>query len=555
MPTPRIVIAGVTAALLATPSFGAPSRLDPPESLYVRARAASVAGDATTANAYFGLLIAREPVDTVIVQRAFRQGLLGGDPALAGRAARLLDRRGALPPDGRLLLFTDALRAKDWAAARAQVDLIEKDRLFAFLVPMLRAWVMVGAHDGDPLATLDQARTIALAGNYIEEQRALLLIALGRTEEGVAALRRPGPASLDRLSSRVRLALADALAASHQRDRAIGVLSGDDSALVAGRARLAANARLPEGVRSPADGVAALFINVAIDLGRQRLAPVALTFARLATFAAPANGATWVLAADVLATGHQRDLALAAVDNVQPDDPLVTSARSMRIDLLAQRGDKQAALADAIKTAESGSAGFIGWARLGDVYFQLDRPRDAADAYGKAVDLAVAGKAPSEQQWPILLQRAEALDRSGDWNSARDVLRQALALAPDQPLVLNQLGYSEIAHREDMPQASDMIARASALRPDDPAITDSLGWSYYLQGRVADAVALLEKAVVANPVEPTINEHLGDAYWSSGRLYEARYSWRAALVTAEDKDKPRLTAKIDGGLTPATASP
>jgi predicted negative regulator of RcsB-dependent stress response len=66
---------------------------------------------------------------------------------------------------------------------------------------------------------------------------------------------------------------------------------------------------------------------------------------------------------------------------------------------------------------------------------------------------------------------------------------------------------------------------------------------------------LLERAAAGSPAEPTINEHLGDAYWTSGRELEARYAWRAALVTAEEKDRARLNAKIDGGLDKGTAAP
>ena len=134
-------------------------------------------------------------------------------------------------------------------------------------------------------------------------------------------------------------------------------------------------------------------------------------------------------------------------------------------------------------------------------------------------------------------------------------MQKAFALSPNQALVLNQLGYSQIAHRENIANAGAMIERASALRPDDPAITDSLGWVRYLRGDVAGAVPLLERAAVGDPAEPTINEHLGDAYWAAGRLYEARFAWRAALVTAEEKDRGRLTTKIDVGLSEATASP
>ena len=135
------------------------------------------------------------------------------------------------------------------------------------------------------------------------------------------------------------------------------------------------------------------------------------------------------------------------------------------------------------------------------------------------------------------------------------MLARAYAIAPNQPTVLNQVGYSQIEHRENVERASAMIAQASKLRPDDPAITDSLGWVLYLQGKVGEAIPLLERAAAGAPGEPAINEHLGDAYWTLGRQYEARYAWRAALITAADKDRARLTTKIDTGLDRTTAAP
>ena len=195
------------------------------------------------------------------------------------------------------------------------------------------------------------------------------------------------------------------------------------------------------------------------------------------------------------------------------------------------------------------------WQQLGQVYMTLARPADAAPAYRKAIDAAIGAHVPADGLWPLWLQYGSALDQAGDWAGAKTALQQALTLAPNEAVVLNQLGYSQVARRDDVAAATALIERASKLRPDDAAITDSLGWVRYLGGDAGAAVPLLEKASAADPGEPTINEHLGDAYWQLGRALEARYAWRAALVTAEDKDRARLAAKIDIGLTPATAAP
>jgi tetratricopeptide (TPR) repeat protein len=543
------------AAILMTPppAMASNVRAISPAGLYVRARAAEIDGNPRAASEGFAALLAREPTNRLLAQRAYGQALSSGDLQLALRAARLLDKQGVLRPDGRLLLAVEAVRTGKWAEARASIDKVEQDRLFSFLVPMLRAWIALGARDGDPLALIEPSRTAAVGQPYYGEQRALLLIAMGRREAGISALR---AASLNRpLPTRLRLIAAQALASEGQKDRALALLDGDESTLAAARRLVASGKRLPAPIDGASAGIAALFARVASDFGQQQLAPVGLILARYATFLAPQDASAWLVTADLLGTMRRLDGALDALSHIQNDDPLASTAFAVRVALLSQLGDREAALVEALKAARAPAAGTAAWSRVGDVYLGLSRPADAAKAYAQAIALAEETKAPGETLWPLWLQQGGALDLAGDWAGSKAAMQKALAVAPNQAMVLNQLGYSQIAHRENVADASGLIEQASKLRPDDPAITDSLGWVYYLRGNVAGAVPLLEKAAISDPTEPTINEHLGDAYWKSGRLLEARYAWRAALVTAEEKDRSRLSTKIDVGLSEATASP
>jgi Flp pilus assembly protein TadD len=100
-----------------------------------------------------------------------------------------------------------------------------------------------------------------------------------------------------------------------------------------------------------------------------------------------------------------------------------------------------------------------------------------------------------------------------------------------------------------------MIRKASALKPDDASITDSLGWALFKRGRLPEAVEMLTRAATGDPGQAEIHEHLGDALYTSGRRIEARFSWRAALVTAEDKMKARIERKIETGLNQTNAAP
>jgi tetratricopeptide (TPR) repeat protein len=539
------------ALLAAAPAAAAvPARDLSDAGLYVRARLAEAAGDARGASADLAVLLARTPGDATIAQRAYRQAISANDMALALRTARLLDQTGALPADGRLLLAVEAIRTRNAVAARAAADGLEKDRLFAFFAPYIRAWAAQSARQGDPLAIVEPARTLTVARAYFPEQRALLLLAQGKPRDAAAGI---GPQD-DALSGPTRLRLADALAGAGARDEALALLEGADPAFSRARATLAGGGRLPRVDDMAGTGVSLLLTRVATDFARQRVVPVALMLARLATYAAPDNAAGWLVSAELLAGLKRSDAALDALGRIDPRDPTAAIAPSLRIAVLTTSGRAEEALKEA-QAAAGRDPSPLAWGRVGDVEMMREQPRAAADAYRQAIAAADAAKAPAALIWPLLLQWGAALDQAGDWPGARAAMARAYALAPDEPAVLNQFGYSQIARRENVAEASRLIEQASAARPDDAAITDSLGWANFLRGRPAEAVPLLEKAAEGDPSQSEISEHLGDAYWTVGRRIEARFAWRAALVTAEDKDKARLTSKLENGLSSTTAAP
>ena len=500
----RFLVVGLSALMLASPVAAMTRSAG---SLYLRARAAEALGDVATANAGFATLLAENPTDPVIANHAYRQALSGGDMALAIRAAHLLDAQKSPPSDAKLLLVLEQIKAHDWVKARALTEQFSQDHVFGFLAPYLNAWIAVGSKSGDPIALVEGGRSLAFASSYYPEQRALILIALGRNQEAASSV------------------------------------SPEAAAL------------LPAHVKGPEEGISPLLAHVATDFARQQYVPVGMIMARMATYTAPSNGGGWVILAELLQRMQRPDLALAALGHVDAASPDAEDARALRIALLNDSGKHEEALAEALAATKSATAGIDDWGRAGDLYLVVNKPGEAAKAYAKALAAAEARQASPDVLWPILLQQGGALDLAGDWNAAKAAYARAYAIAPEQPTVLNQVGYSEIEHRENVEKASAMIAKASSLRPDDPAITDSLGWVLYLQGKTGQAIPLLEKAAAGDPGEAAINEHLGDAYWSDGRIYEARYAWRAALLTAEDKDKARLSSKIDMGLDKATAAP
>lgn len=183
----------------------------------------------------------------------------------------------------------------------------------------------------------------------------------------------------------------------------------------------------------------------------------------------------------------------------------------------------------------------------------MERHAEAAEAYGRAITLARASG--SQARWTLHLLRAASLEQSERWDDAKAELATAMAMDPNNPILLNFLGYGKLERGEDISSAEAMIRKASALRPDDASITNSLGWALFKRGQTTEAIETLRRAAAGDPAQSEIHEHLGDALYAAGRRIEARFSWQAALITAEDQAKSRLEGKIELGLNTANAAP
>ena len=304
--------------------------------------------------------------------------------------------------------------------------------------------------------------------------------------------------------------------------------------------------RLQGAIDSPAAGLAELLVRLSLDLHSQNLTPLALSFTRIATWLAPDNSETWMIAAELLADRDRDREAVALLDRVSADDPFAAQVRDLRVRLLVQAEEGERALAQAVAATQDPAASMSEWVRLGEVQLATDRPAEAAEALARAIE-AHGGQDESMELWALWLMRGSAHDQADQWPEAKAALQEAYRLAPEQPLVLNYLGYAQLERGENLVEAERLVREAHRLAPDSAAITDSLGWALYLKGQLPEAIQLLELAARGEPADVEINEHLGDAYFAAGRRHEARFAWRAALVYAEDEDAERLNAKIRTG--------
>ena len=488
----------------------------------------------------------RDPGDVLVAQRAFELAVAAGDEKLAVTLANKIAAAGKSDSTVALIRLQDALQRRDWKDVDTLRAGIADVGYATVLGPIVEGWTLFGRGKTDEaLARLDPATMAGFAKSYVAEARAHMLAAAGRYRDAAAAyheLRAGTGPGINFLA----VGEADALAEAGDRDAAMKLLDGaGDPVAMQALARLKAHKRIGALAGDPRSGVAWVCARLATDLSRDKPVALAIVFARVATFLAPDNGATWLIAGDVLSRSGFGQAALSAYGRVADSSPLATAARAHRAEVLGDAGRGAEAEASLTAATRVPGADAEAWARLGDWQRKAERYGPAAESYARSIALAPDGKA----NWMLHFLRGSSLEQAGDWLGAEPELRQALALAPDEPAALNYLGYAMLDRGQDPAAAKALIARAAKLKPDDGFIVDSLGWAQYRLGDFAGAVATLERAAAAEPSDPTINEHLGDAYWRAGRRIEARFRWRAALdLDPTVKARASIAAKLDYGL-------
>jgi tetratricopeptide (TPR) repeat protein len=297
--------------------------------------------------------------------------------------------------------------------------------------------------------------------------------------------------------------------------------------------------------------VAEVFFSVAAALNNEAGEDYTLLYARVVEFLRPGHADAILLSAQLLDTLKQHDLAVAAYKSVPTDSPSFFAAELGRADSLRKADKMDAAVEVLEQLSRSHADQPMVWITLGDLMRQLKRFDEAVAAYDKAVDLY--GE-PTSEQWFIYYARAICFERLDDWPKAEADFRQALALNPGQPSVLNYLGYSLVEQKAKLDEALAMIEQAVAERPNSGYIVDSLGWALFRLGRYDDAIGHMERAAELMPVDPVVNDHLGDVLWAVGRKREAEFQWHRALSFSKyenasgDVEPDRIRRKLEVGL-------
>lgn len=523
---------------------------------YLAGRNAAVRNDYAIAAQYFSQALARDPGNAGLMEDATLAYLALGNIRQALPLARAIVYLGQRSQPARMAITAGLVDEKNYAALAARE--VETDGISPWVDGLVRAWALIGADEVDAgLAQFDGISDESGMKGIVSYHKALALATLGRYGETEALFEADAPGAAARTRRGV-LARAEILSQLGRNEDALKEIrdtfaGSTDSELDALIAVLEAGETLPftqaPTVRA---GLAEVFYTFAALLrAEQSNDYYTLLYARVARHLRPDHIDALLLTATLLEDLGQHQLAIEEYRAVAAGDPAYHVAELGRAAALRRLGKADQAIEVLDQLTRSHGDMAVVHSTLGDTLRGEGDDAGAIAAYTRALELTPDG---DSRAWFLHFSRGISESRTDDSVAAEADFRAALAINPDQPQVLNYLGYSLVEEERKLDEALDMIERAVATSPNSGYIVDSLGWVYYRLGRYDEAVVQMERAVELEAVDPVVNDHLGDVYWAVGRKREAQFQWRRALSflaftqTDTEAEPDRIRRKIEVGL-------
>lgn len=550
-PLIRPILALALAALIAVPP-AAQAQTDTfgDAGAYLAARVAGTTNDYRAAGLWFNRALLADPGNLALMEGSIISHMALGDFGQAATVAAQLDKSGVKSQSAAIAILADNAKNGRFEAIIAALD--GGSGIGALVDGLVKAWSELGAgRMSDALAGFDTLATTEGLEAFGLYHKALALASVGDFEGADAILSGRANGGLQ-VMRRGSVAHAQILSQLERNSEALAMLeaafgTGQDPGIDALRSRLTAGETLPYDVaRNAADGIAEVFFTLATALNGEAEDGFTLLYARVASHLRPDHSEAILLSAGLLRAQNQPDLAAETYATILPTDSAFHVAEIGRAESLYAAGKTDAAIEVLQALTRSHTDLMAVHLALGDALRREERYVEAIVAY----DAAIARLDTAENRhWPLFYSRAICHERQKNWALAEPDFRKALELEPDQPQVLNYLGYSFVEMGENLDEALSMIERAVAARPDAGYIQDSLAWALFRMGRPAEAVEPMERASLLEPVDPIVTDHLGDVYWAVGRRLEAEFQWRRALsFEPEEKEAIRIRRKLEIGL-------
>jgi tetratricopeptide (TPR) repeat protein len=523
---------------------------------YLAARHAGTQRDAGAAAAYYRSALRNDPKNNELLQLAFLSVLSEGDVEEATRLAEQVvsfDRNDKI---ARLVIGVKALKQKKYVAAKQNLTQSVRGPITDLAATLLVAWASYGAADAKgAVESIDKLQGAEWYALFKDLHAGLILDLAGSKKE--AGKRFERAQKLDGTALRIVESYGSWLSRNGSKEEALKVYKAFDAQLPRHPLIVEAMDQINKGkavgplVDSPQAGAAEVLYGLGAAIGRRGGENLGLVYLQLALYLSPNQPLALLSLADLYEQVKNPELAIKVYERVPQGSPLRRNAEiqlASNLDTLDRTDEAKQRLN---KLIVERSDDLDATMALGNILRGRKMFDECADVYGKSIALLAN---PERPNWLVFYFRGICNERAKKWEAAEADLKKALQLFPDQPHVLNYLGYSWIDQGINLDEGMRMIRRAVEQRPDDGYIVDSLGWAYYRLGNYDEAVKHLERAVELKPEDPTINDHLGDAYWKTGRTLEAEFQWSHARDLKPEPDElVKIKQKLAGGLPEETS--
>jgi tetratricopeptide (TPR) repeat protein len=518
---------------------------------YLAARHASVERDAGAAASFYRSALREDPKNTELLDRAFISTLADGDIEEAVKLGEKVLQGDKSNRIARLVIGVRALKMKNYAAAQQNINQSVRGPITDLVAALLSGWAQVGAGDvKGAAASIDKLAGPEWYPIFKDLHIGLMYDLVNKPKEAGQRLERAY--KLDDSALRVIDAYGRWLSRNDTAEAAAAVYEAFDKKLarhplvVDGIREARAGKKIPPLIHSAQAGAAEALYGIGASLTRRGAEDLALVYLQLALYLEPTHALALLSLGDLYETVKRPQLAIKAYERVPGNSLLKRNAQiqlATNLDTV-ERSEEGIKILKAL--TEENPKDIESIMALGNIERGKKKFAECGDTYSLGID---ALPVINDQSWVFFYFRGICYERSKQWPKSEADLKKALELKPEQPHVLNYLGYSWVDQGINLDEGMKMIRRAVEQRPDDGYIVDSLGWAYYRIGNFEEATKHLERAIDLRPEDPTINDHLGDAYWKVGRKLEAKFQWSHARdLKPEAEELPKIEAKIKDGL-------
>jgi tetratricopeptide (TPR) repeat protein len=520
---------------------------------YLAGRFARALQDTDNAATFYGRALSRDPGNEVLLEQAFQMETMSGN---WDRAIPLAEQLSAAQKSHRMsqfLLGVSAFKAGKYDKADEHFQAASENPIGELTSALARGWTKLAAGNVDgALAAVDLPKQPDWAQFYLRYHRGLIADIAGRKAVSRTAFEKMF--RQDGRTLRTSLAYANHALVYGEYKLARQIISqqleksqGEPHPLaIDTQQRIDRGGKGQLMITTASEGLAEVFYGLGEALTGEGGVSLGTIYLQLALNAKPDHAFALAALAGAQENAKLYDEAIATYDKIPKGTPLqgaIDIRKAMNFAALEKYDDASAILTQMIKANPKDVRSLEA---QGNILRNRKMFKEAVGEFTKIINLIPKADA---RHWSYFYARGTAQERLKNWPAAEADLKKALQLAPDQPLVLNYLGYSWIDQGRNLKEGMKLIEKAVQLKPDDGYIVDSLGWAHFKQNNYKEAVRYLERAVEIKPEDPTLNDHLGDAYWKVGREREAKFQWAQALtLSPEPEDAEKIKAKLESGL-------